>query len=121
MNDNRNPNQYPVKRPPDGNLVSEIIRQFKLVWRLLRDRRVPIWLKAIPFLSAAYLLIPADVIPDVLFGLGQLDDLAIIALGLKLFTELAPPAVVQEHLDEMLAAAYGWTVINGELEPPDES
>jgi uncharacterized membrane protein YkvA (DUF1232 family) len=107
--------------PPDTNLWKGLIRQLLLVWRLLFDRRVPAWQKVIPFLSLVYLAIPVDVVPDVLVGLGQLDDLAVIALALKLFVELAPPAVVAEHMDELVAKAHQWTTIDGEAELKDDT
>lgn len=107
-------------RTPDTSLVRDLVRQFKLVWRLLKDRRVPIWMKAIPVLSLAYLLVPTDFVPDILLGLGQLDDMAVLALGIKLFTELVPASVVQEHREELVAREYGWTVIEGEAEQLDD-
>jgi len=45
-----------------------------------------------------YLILPTDLVPDFLPGLGQLDDLAVIAGGLKLFLRLCPPEVVREHV-----------------------
>ena len=53
-------------------------------------------------------------------GLGQLDDVAVIALGCRLFLQLSPSAVVQEHLDDMIAEAAGWKVVEGEAEPVDD-
>jgi len=43
-------------------------------------------------------ILPADLVPDFLIGFGQLDDLAVILGGLRLFLRLCPPQVVQEHL-----------------------
>jgi uncharacterized membrane protein YkvA (DUF1232 family) len=106
--------------PPDTGLVVELLRQLKLIWRLIKDRRVPVWLKAIPFLSLVYLLIPADFVPDILIGLGQLDDMAVLALGAKLFTELVPEEVVREHREELAAQEGGWTVVDGEAERLDD-
>jgi uncharacterized membrane protein YkvA (DUF1232 family) len=108
-------------RTPDTGLVIDLLRQLKLIWRLLKDRRVPLWMKAIPFLSFAYLLVPTDLIPDVLLGLGQLDDMAVLALGVKLFTELVPDQVVQQHREELAAEEHGWTVVEGEAERLDDS
>lgn len=105
---------------PDTNLVTDLVRQFKLIWRLLADRRVPLWVKAIPFLSLAYLLVPTDFVPDILLGLGQLDDMAVIALGAKLFTELVPAPVMQEHQDALAAQEHDWTVVEGEAERLDD-
>jgi uncharacterized membrane protein YkvA (DUF1232 family) len=107
-------------RTPDTGLVIDLLRQFKLIWRLLKDRRVPLWMKAIPFLSLAYLLVPTDLVPDILLGLGQLDDMAVLALGVKLFTELVPEQVVQEHREELAAEEHGWTVVEGEAEQLDD-
>jgi len=105
---------------PDTSLIADLIRQFKLVWRLIKDRRVPAWIKVVPFLSLVYLFLPADLVPDFVVGLGQLDDLAVLALGAKLFTELVPASVLQEHREALLARERGWTVIEGEAEHLDD-
>ena len=79
--------------------MTEIIRYFRLVWRLLNDKRVSPWLKAvIPIVALFYVLLPLDLIPDFIPVLGQLDDLAIIMLATRLFVELCPPQIVQEYL-----------------------
>jgi len=91
-------------RPPleRAHLLSELIKNLKLVWRLLRDHRVSPWLKAvIPATVAAYLLSPVDLAPDIFPILGQLDDLVIALLGIKLFIDLCPPTIVEEHLQNM--------------------
>lgn len=74
---------------------------FILVWKLLWDRRVPFYAKlafALPFL---YLLSPIDLVPDVLLGLGQLDDLALLMAGMKMLEMLSPADVVAEHRGEL--------------------
>jgi uncharacterized membrane protein YkvA (DUF1232 family) len=86
-----------------AGLVDGLIRQTRLVWRLWRDARVPGWIKLIPFAGLVYLLSPIDLIPDLMLpGLGQLDDLAVVLLAVKMFVDLSPPGVVREHLEEML-------------------
>jgi uncharacterized membrane protein YkvA (DUF1232 family) len=71
--------------------------EVQLAWKLLRDPRVPLYLKGIPLLAVLYLLSPFDLIPGFIPIAGQLDDLAIILLGVKFFVRLAPPAIVQEY------------------------
>lgn len=88
-----------VKRT--AGFLSGIIAQARLVWRLLTDRDVPTWVKLIPPLALLYLIFPIDLVPDPVLGLGQLDDLAIILLGLKLFIEMSPRSVVQRHRDDI--------------------
>lgn len=118
---NKDDNPSWLEKLPNDGFWQGLIQQLKLVWRLLRDRRVPIWIKAVPFLSVAYLFVPTDLLPDMLIGLGQLDDLAILALGLRLFLELSPQAVLQEHINALVTAQHGWTVIEGEAELLDNT
>ena len=71
---------------------------FRLFLRLVRDPRVSLISKLVPLGIVAYVLFPADLLPDFLLGLGQIDDLFIILLGLRLFLRLCPKEVVQEHV-----------------------
>jgi uncharacterized membrane protein YkvA (DUF1232 family) len=70
----------------------------KLFSRLIKDARVPLTSKLLLVGILAYVVLPADLVPDFLIGVGQLDDLAVILGGLRLFLRLCPPQVVQEHL-----------------------
>jgi len=81
-----------------------IFSELRITWRLFRDGRVSLLLKAIPLASLAYLIWPADLLPDVLLGLGQLDDLAVMLLGLRLFAALCPAQLVREHRQQIAAA-----------------
>jgi uncharacterized membrane protein YkvA (DUF1232 family) len=80
-------------------LIAYLLRNLRLAWKLLLDSRIPVLTKLIiPGLMGLYILSPIDIIPDALFGLGQLDDLAVFVLAVKLFIELSPNEIVQEHL-----------------------
>ena len=70
----------------------------KLFSRLIKDPRVSASPKLIVAGILAYVILPTDLLPDFLIGVGQLDDLAVILGGLKLFLRLCPAEVVQEHL-----------------------
>ncbi len=78
----------------------ELTTRAKLVLRLMGDRRVSIFLKALPVFSLAYFLIP-DLVP------GPLDDAFIIWLGSYLFVELCPEWVVAEHLQHLRSVVPG--------------
>ncbi len=107
-----------VVKPDDTSAIvawiRDAIRQVRLAWRLFWDRRVPLWTKIIPPAILAYIVSPIDFIPDPGLGLGQLDDIAIALLGLKLFIELAPPDVVREHLIALGARLHEWRVVEEE-------
>ncbi len=94
--------------------LAEIIKNAKLVWRLMMDPRIPVWLKAIPPATLLYLLFPIDVLPDPLLGLGQLDDIAVILLGVKLFIELCPQEIVRQHLRQMSSIPGSYRVVGEE-------
>jgi len=78
-------------------MIQSVLSQIRLTWRLLRDPRVPLWTKAIPLLAALYIVSPVDVLPDIIPGLGQLDDLGILLEGLRLFESAVPENIVKEH------------------------
>ena len=80
--------------------LKEFFGQFELAWQLLWDGRVPVFTKIVPLLTMVYLLSPMDLIPDLALGLGQLDDLAILLVGLRLFIDICPPELVAEHRDD---------------------
>ena len=76
---------------------------FKLFWRLFKDGRVGIMPKLLLFAIAAYVILPVDLLPDIFPGLGQLDDLLLVFLGLKGFIWLCPREVVREHVQAIAA------------------
>jgi uncharacterized membrane protein YkvA (DUF1232 family) len=85
--------------------LAEIIKQLRLVLRLWSDPQVAPWVKVIPPVALAYVIFPIDFLPDLALGLGQLDDVAIVLLGIKLFVELCPPEVVRQHLEDLGAVS----------------
>jgi uncharacterized membrane protein YkvA (DUF1232 family) len=98
------PNANPT--PARAGLLAEILRNLRLAWRLIRDPRIATSLKLlIPGLAAAYVLSPIDLLPDVLPVLGQLDDLALIAIAVTLFIEMCPAAIVREHREYLARGA----------------
>ena len=81
--------------------LTEIVKRLRLVWLLFKDGRIPLWIKSVLPASLVYLISPVDFVPDVILGLGQLDDLGIIMLGMALFVKLCPQDIVQEHVDQL--------------------
>jgi uncharacterized membrane protein YkvA (DUF1232 family) len=85
----------------DQGFFGELWQQAKLVVQLMLDRNVPIYLKLLPAAAVAYLLFPFDFLPDVVPGIGQLDDITILLIGAKVFIELAPSDVVARYLGRL--------------------
>jgi len=78
-----------------------LLSDAQLAVRLLREPAVPAWVKAVPFAALAYVLSPFDLLPDVLPVIGQLDDLGVMILGLKVFLGLCPSGAVAFHRTEI--------------------
>ena len=82
-------------------LLPKIFKFARLVWRLTFDKRVSIFLRALVPLAMLYIISPLDLIPDRLAILGRFDDLIILGLALLFLTKLAPPEIVDEHMDRI--------------------
>lgn len=98
----------------DVGFLGELWQQVRLVFYLIKDREVPIYLKVLPLVGVLYTLFPIDIITDVVPVLGQLDDLTILLIGAKVFIEMAPPQVVARYMDQMNSRNEA-TIIEGEV------
>ena len=78
-------------------IVRSLLRSVRLSWRLARDSRTPLGLKL--FLGGAVLLIasPINWIPNFIPVLGQMEDLALLALAMNLFLKWVPSDIRTEH------------------------
>ena len=79
-------------------LVWSLPRWVKLIFRLVSDDRVSLAPKLLLLAALAYVVLPTDLVPDFFLGAGQLDDLAVILLGTRIFLRLCPPDIVREHV-----------------------
>ena len=89
----------PVIYDENLNFFRNLILQARLVWLLMTDPRVPLWIKALPVGSLVYLIVPFDF--DFVPILGYADDVVVLALGFKLFIDLCPAEIVEEHMQEL--------------------
>ncbi len=69
-----------------------------LLFRLLRDDRVPLASKTLAVAGAAYLLSPIDLMPALLMGpIGLVDDLIVVGAVLSRMLNQVHPDVVRSH------------------------
>ena len=86
------------KSPDSSEASTNVIQEIQFAWQLFMDNRVPTYAKVLPaLLVVLYFIFPLDLIPDPILGLGQLDDLAVLLLGLALFRALVPDHIVKEY------------------------
>lgn len=78
--------------------VAQFVPDVAALFRdVAKDPRVPKRVKYEVGAAAAYLLLPIDVIPDFVPGLGQLDDVAIIGWAVRRLLMGAGENVLREH------------------------
>jgi len=73
-------------------------RRAELGWRLMRDRRLPLWLRPLAMLPSAYTASPIDLLPDFIPFVGRLDDRFVSSTAFWLVGSFAPEPVVREHI-----------------------
>jgi uncharacterized membrane protein YkvA (DUF1232 family) len=78
-------------------LVRLLWRNGRLAWRLLRDPRTPLLPKLILGAAIVYAFSPLDLVPDIIPVLGQMDDLAVLGLGIEMFFKNVPGWLRAEH------------------------
>ncbi len=83
-------------------LLPKILKFARLVWRLTFDKRVSLFLRVLVPLALVYIISPIDLIRDRLpYGVGRFDDLIVMGIALLFLTKLAPPEIVDEHMDRI--------------------
>lgn len=88
----------------------------KLLYRLLRDKRVPRQRRLAMTLVGAYVASPIDLVPDFIPVLGSIDDLLVLAFAVDYLLQASPPEVVEEWWDgsedglELVRGIAAWGV-----------
>ncbi|MBM3498461.1 MAG: DUF1232 domain-containing protein [Armatimonadetes bacterium] len=90
-------------RPPDPTMPLRFLIHLpnfvRLYWRLLHDKRVPLFPKALLVAAIAYAISPIDLLSDFSLPIiGVLDDVALLGLAIRYFIPLCPRNVVEEHV-----------------------
>jgi len=97
-----------IRFSQDSGFFQDLLLRFRLILRLMADRRVNFLLKLLPIAAAVYVVSPIDLIPGaVLPFIGALDDATVIWLCSTLFLSLCPEEVLQEHSDALHKVVSG--------------
>ena len=99
MSNNKDPYGKLKRQLYFARIIFHIPNFIKLCLRLLKDKRVPFYLKLLVYGAIAYVLSPYDLIPDFLVPfLGFFEDIIIGILCLIGLVKLSPPEVVEGHV-----------------------
>lgn len=90
-----------VKKANLPDLLGRVARDAQNIARLARglakDPRVPKRNKLIFAGIAAYVVMPVDLIPDWLPGIGRLDDIIMVCIGIDSILNHTPKAILDEY------------------------
>ena len=81
-----------------GGVIGRVPRYLRLGWLLMREPTVPRRGKAALAGGLGYAVSPIDPVPGIIPVVGQLDDLAVLLLSLRVALRSAPEAVAERHL-----------------------
>ncbi|MDQ4122469.1 MAG: DUF1232 domain-containing protein [Acidobacteriota bacterium] len=79
------------------NLLLFLPNLVALLFRLLKDARVPLAEKTLFAAAIVYAIVPLDLLPDVLPFVGQIDDIYLISLTLVRLISRADDRILREH------------------------
>lgn len=99
--------------PSQGGMMQNTLLRIKLIIRLIGDKRVSPWLKILPIGGILYLISPIGILNDIALPvIGELDDAAVLWITNYLFIEFCPPAVVQEHVQNLTSKPSNMDIVD---------
>lgn len=81
--------------------LKTFLARLEMIRAVFGDTRTPAVSKILPWIAIIYFLWPADLAPDVIPLIGQLDDIGIAALLFFLSWEFIAKTVKEDHLKKM--------------------
>jgi len=90
--------------------VGNVGRDLAVLRLAMKDPRTPWYAKAVAGVVVFYALSPIDLIPDFIPIIGQLDDLIVVPLGLKLASKLVPKPLMEDYTRQAILIEQGKTI-----------
>lgn len=84
-----------------GGMITHLPKFVRVFYRLMKDPRVSIFAKAVPFVILFLMFTPPAIELDFVPVLGELDWMLAAYLALKLFLWVCPADVVREHVGQI--------------------
>src|SRR5260370_23334415 len=78
------------------NRAGDLFRQYRIMLRALGHPGVPWYAKLVCGCAALYVVSPIQLIPNFIPIIGQLDDVLLIGLSMRLLKRSVPPAVLDQ-------------------------
>ncbi|TYT73154.1 YkvA family protein [Desulfobotulus mexicanus] len=82
----------------------QVLKTAVTLYVILTEGKVPLWAKTSIILALGYFISPIDLIPDIIFPIGYLDDLAVMTAVLAKLHSFRDNRTVQEKVELLLPA-----------------
>ena len=92
-------------------LLQVLLRSGRLAWRLFRDPRTPLRAKLILVGTALFVISPINWLPNMIPFVGELEDVALLTLGIEMFFKAVPDWLREEHEARMGRTRHGEPVV----------
>ena len=86
--------------------LNAILQNIRCLYFVFRNPGTPWYVRGLLFLPLAYLCSPIQLIPNFIPVLGQMDDLFVIWLSMKLVRRLVDPQVLNECRERAAAVSF---------------
>ncbi len=78
------------------NKFKQVTSLLPIYFRAISDRKTPVLAKILALAAIAYIILPADVIPDLIPILGKIDDTVLTAALIYFSNQLIPQEIKEE-------------------------
>lgn len=92
-----------------GTRAAQLDRELRVLAAALAHRQTPWYARLVALLTVAYAVSPFDLLPDWIPILGQLDDLVVIPIGVRIFLALVPEPILLECRERAQGQWDRWT------------
>ena len=99
--------------------VGQLFKQFRIIRRAAVHPDVPWHAKLVCGCSVLYIVSPIQLIPNFIPVIGQLDDVLLITLSIKLLKRSIPQAVLDECASELSSAPVPANAVPSGSTAPD--
>src|SRR5260370_38325092 len=102
------------------NRASELLRTYRGMLRALGHPGVPWYAKLVCGCAALYVVSPIQLIPNFIPIIGQLDDVLLIGLSIRLLKRSVPPAVLDQCRNVSRPPLVSASPLNLPMRPPPD-
>ena len=80
--------------------IKRFLQQFRIIRRTLRHPQVPWYAKLVAGCGILYVVSPIQIIPNFIPIIGQMDDVLVVSLAIRIIKRCVTPSVLEDCQDK---------------------